>query len=162
MKRFLLSIALCALLLALSLPTQAQQPTKIYRIGYLSATDRATDSPIAEGVRLALHDVGYIEGKNIAIEYRHADGKRNRAPEFLAELVRLNVDLIVVSAGDPWIQAAMNATKTIPIIMAGQGSDPVKAGFIESLARPGGNVTGFTSLTNVRREAAGGAQRSGA
>ena len=85
---------------------------------------------------------GYIEGQNIAIEYRYAEGKPDRAPELAAELVRLKVDIIVVAGGDPWIRAAKNATKTIPIVMAGVGSDPVKAGLVESLARPGGNVTG--------------------
>ena len=96
----------------------------------------------AEGIRLALRELGYIEGQNIAIEYRYAEGKNDRLPGLATELVRLKVDIIVVAAGDPWIRAAKNATKTIPIIMTGQGSDPVKAGHVESLARPRGNVTG--------------------
>jgi putative tryptophan/tyrosine transport system substrate-binding protein len=95
----------------------------------------------------SLRDLGYIEGQNIAIEYRYAEGKVDRAPELAAELVRLKVDIIVVASGDATIQAAKNATKTIPIVMAGQGSDPVRAGHVESLARPGGNVTGLTNLT---------------
>jgi ABC-type uncharacterized transport system substrate-binding protein len=125
---------------------QAQQPKKVFRIGYLSGTDPATDSPRSEGIRRALRELGYVEGQHIIIEYRHAEGKRDREPALAAELVRLKVDLIVIAGGDPLILAAKNATKTIPIVMTGQGSDPVKAGFVESLARPGGNVTGFTTL----------------
>jgi putative ABC transport system substrate-binding protein len=125
---------------------EAQQPKKVFRIGYLSATDRVTDAPRAEGIRRALREFGYIEGQNIAFEYRHAEGKGGQ-PEFAAELVRLKVDLILVAGGDVGIRAAMNATKMIPIVLTGFGSDPVKAGFVESLARPGGNVTGFTILT---------------
>ena len=103
--------------------------------------------PASEGIRLALRELGYIEGQNIAIEYRYAEGRPDREPELAAELVRLKVDIIVVAAGDVTIQAAKNATKTIPIVMMGQGSDPVRAGHVESLARPGGNVTGLTNLT---------------
>jgi len=100
-----------------------------------------------------LRERGYIEGQNIAaIEYGHADGKIDRLPEIAAELVRLKVDIIVVASGDQWIRAAKNATKTIPIVMMGQGTDPVSAGHVESLARPGGNVTG---LTNLNRELGG-------
>ncbi len=125
---------------------EAQQPKKVSRLGYLSNTDAATDSARAEGIRLALRELGYIEGQNIAIEYRYAEGRPDRAPEHAAELVRLKVDIIVVASGDPWIRAAKNATKTIPIVMVGVGSDPVRAGLVESLARPGGNVTGLTAL----------------
>jgi putative ABC transport system substrate-binding protein len=95
---------------------------------------------------LALRELGYIEGQNIAIEYRYAEGKLDQAPEYAADLVRLKVDVIVVAGGDPWIRAAKNATKTIPIVMVGVGADPVEAGLVESLARPGGNVTGITNL----------------
>ncbi|HSE85441.1 MAG TPA: ABC transporter substrate-binding protein [Candidatus Binatia bacterium] len=146
-KRKLGSFALCAMLLALCLSAEAQQPAKIPRIGYLSITDAATDSARAEGIRLALRDLGYIEGQNIAIEYRYAEGKNDRLPGLATELVRLRVDIIVVAAGDMTIRAAKNATKTIPIVMMGQGTDPVRAGHVESLARPGGNVTGLTRLT---------------
>src|SRR5262245_63958843 len=142
-KRKLGSFALCAMLFALCQSAEAQQPKKVFRIGYLSNTDAATDSARAEGIRLALRELGYIEGQNIAIEYRYAEGKVDRAPELAAELVRLKVDIIVVASGDPWIRAAKNATKRIPIVMVGLGSDPVRAGFVESLARPGGNVTGL-------------------
>jgi putative tryptophan/tyrosine transport system substrate-binding protein len=141
------SILVVVVLLALGVTAEAQQPTKVPRIGYLSNTDAATDSARAEGIRLALRDLGYIEGQNIAIEYRYAEGKNDRQPELAADLVRLNVDLIVVAGGDPLIRAAKNATNTIPIVMTGSGSNPVKAGLVESLARPGGNVTGRTSLT---------------
>jgi putative ABC transport system substrate-binding protein len=93
-----------------------------------------------------LRELGYIEGQNIATEYRYAEGKFDRAAELAAELVRLRVDIIVVSGGARLIQRAKNVTKNIPIVMMGQGVDPVKAGFVESLARPGGNVTGITLL----------------
>jgi len=92
-----------------------------------------------------LRELGYIEGQNIAIEYRYAEGKR-RYPELAADLVRLKVDIILVTGGDGGIRAAKNATKTIPIVMMGVGPDPVGAGLIQSLARPGGNVTGLTIL----------------
>ena len=123
----------------------AQQPKKVPRIGYLSNGDPATESTRSEGVRLALRERGHIEGQNIATEYRFAEGKIDRYPELLAELVRLKVDIILVS-GDIPVRAAKNATKTIPIVMLGTGSDPVEAGHVESLARPGGNVTGVTNL----------------
>jgi ABC-type uncharacterized transport system substrate-binding protein len=146
MMRKINVFTLCALLYVLCLPAEAQQPKKVFRIGYLSGTDRATDSSRSEGLRAALRELGYIEGQNIAFEYRYVEGRSDRYPELTAELVRLKVDLIVVAGGDGVIRPAMNATKTIPIVLTGFGSDPVKAGFIESLARPGGNVTGLTSL----------------
>ena len=136
-----------------SAPAEAQQPKKVHRIGYLSSSsDPATESTRSEAIRLALRELGYIEGQNIAIEYRYAEGKIDRFPELAAELVRLKVDIIVVAGGDAWVRAARNATKTIPIVMAGAGFDPVEAGLVESLARPGGNVTG---LTNLSRELGG-------
>jgi putative ABC transport system substrate-binding protein len=137
----------CALLLALCPSAHAQQPKKVPRLGYLSATDAATDSTRSEAIRRALRDLGYIEGQNIASEYRYAEGKRDRFPELAGELVRLKVDIIVVAGGTRLILAAKNATNTIPIVMTGGGGDPVEAGFVESLARPGGNVTGLTLLT---------------
>jgi putative tryptophan/tyrosine transport system substrate-binding protein len=146
MKKKITVLTLCAMLFALCIPAEAQQPKKIYRIGYLSGTDPATDSPRAEGIRVALRELGYIEGQNIVIEYRHAENRRDRYPEVAAELVRLKVDLILVAGGTTPIQAAKNATKTIPIVMTGTGLDPVRAGFVESLARPGGNITGLTTL----------------
>src|SRR5262249_20640715 len=95
----------------------------------------------------SLRELGYIEGQNLATEFRYTEGKRDRLPELAADLVRLKVDIIVPAGGDPLTRAAMNATKTIPIVMIGSGSDPVAAGLIDSLARPGGNVTDLTSLT---------------
>src|SRR5690242_12244561 len=142
-----LVVALYALLLALRFSAEAQQQVKkIRRIGYLSAYDKASEAGRAAGVRLALRQLGYIEGQNIAIEYRYAEGKRDRYPDFAAELVRLKVEIIVVAGGFIPIQAVKNATKTIPIVMSGGGGDPVKLGLVESLARPGGNVTGITTL----------------
>jgi ABC-type uncharacterized transport system substrate-binding protein len=126
----------------------AQQPKKAPRIGYLSPSDPASQSTASEAIRLALRERGYIEGQNIAMEYRYAEGKLDRFPELLAELVRLKVDIIVVSGGTIAIRAAKNATKTIPIVMMGTGTDPVVAGLIDSLARPGGNVTGITNLSS--------------
>ncbi|HSE85941.1 MAG TPA: ABC transporter substrate-binding protein [Candidatus Binatia bacterium] len=138
--------ALCAVLIALSFSAEAQQPKKVFRIGYLSALDPARESARSESIREALRDLGYIEGYNIAIEYRYGEEKRDRPPQLAAELVRLKVDIIVVSGGGGWVQAVKNATKTIPIVMMGVGPDPVKAGLIDTLARPGGNVTGVTNL----------------
>jgi putative ABC transport system substrate-binding protein len=130
----------------------AQQSKKVPRIGYLSSGDPARDSAESEAIRLALRDLGYIEGQNIATEYRYAEGKRDRYPKPAAELVRLKVDIIVVTGGASLTRAAKNATKTIPIVMTGGGLDPVEAGLVESLARPGGNVTG---ITNLSRELSG-------
>jgi len=152
MKVSFIRLALGALLLAVSFPADAQQPKKVPRIGYLSPFDPVRESTRSEAIRLALSERGYIEGQNIATEYRYAEGKVDRAPEVAAELVRLKVDIIVVAGGEPWIRAAMNATKTIPIVMTGGGSDPVEASLVQSLARPGGNVTG---LTNLGRELGG-------
>jgi putative ABC transport system substrate-binding protein len=142
-----LSLLIAVALVAFAVIVEAQQPKKVFQIGYLSNTDAATDSSRAEAIRLALRKLGYIEGQNIAIEYRYSEGKRDRAPELAAELVRLKVDIIVVAGGETWIRAAKNATKTIPIVMVGLGTDPVKAGLVKSLARPGGNVTGITALS---------------
>ena len=161
MKKKITVLALCAMLLALCHPAEAQQPKKVPRIGYLAGADPARESARAAAIRLALRELGYIEGQNIATEYRYAEGKVDRAPELAAELVRLKVDIIVVAAGDLEIRAAKNATKTIPIVMTGLGADPVEAGLVESLARPGGNVTGITNLSReLGRQAAGAAQRS--
>jgi len=138
---------LATLLLTTVSPADAQQPKKVPRLGYLSPGDPATDSARAVGIRLALRERGYIEGQNIASEYRYAEGRRDRHPELAAELVRLKVDMIVVAGTDPLVRAAKNATKTIPIVMTGAGIDPVEAGLIDSLSHPGGNVTGITNLT---------------
>jgi putative ABC transport system substrate-binding protein len=141
------SILVAVVLLVLGVTAEAQQPKKIPLIGYLSTQDPARESARSEAIRLALRERGYIEGQNIAIEYRYTEGKPDRAPEVAAELVRLKVDIIVVAGGTGTIRAAKNATKTIPIVMTGGGLDPVEAGLVESLARPGGNVTGFTDIS---------------
>jgi putative ABC transport system substrate-binding protein len=146
MHKKLLRLALGAMLFTVSFSASAQQPKKVPRIGYLSSFDRATDSVRVEGIRRALRERGYIEGQNIAIEYRYAEGKLDRAPDLATELVRLKADIIVVSGGNSVVRATKNASKTVPIVMAGGGLDPVKEGLVESLARPGGNVTGLTNL----------------
>jgi putative ABC transport system substrate-binding protein len=146
MRKNVIVLTLCALLFALSFSASAQQPKKVFRIGHLSVADPATD-PWSKAIRVALRELGYIDGDNIAIEYRHTEGRRERAHELAAELVGLKVDIIVVAGGSPLAQAAKNATKTIPIVMMGGGTDPVMAGLVESLARPGGNVTGLTLLS---------------
>jgi len=125
---------------------EAQQPKKVARIGYLSTGDPAFESTRAEGIRLALRALGYVEGQNVATEYRYSEGKLDRLPALAAELVRLKVDVIVAAGADLIVRAAMNATKTIPIVMTGAGLDPVAAGLVDSLARPDGNVTGITTL----------------
>jgi putative ABC transport system substrate-binding protein len=124
---------------------EAQQARKIPRIGHLSILDPATDS-WSQGIRQALRERGYIDGENIAIDYRYSGGNQGRLRELAAELVRLKVDIIVIAGGDALVRAVMNETKTIPIVMMGGGTDPVRAGRVDSLARPGGNVTGLTLL----------------
>jgi putative ABC transport system substrate-binding protein len=146
MHKTITGSVLCVLFVALCLPALAQQPKKVPRIGYLSAQGPASDSPRSEPIRAALRELGYIEGQNIVIEFRYAEGKFDRAAKLAAELVGLKVDIILVAGGGRLIQPTMNATKTIPIVMTGLGADPVEAGLIESLARPCGNVTGITML----------------
>jgi ABC-type uncharacterized transport system substrate-binding protein len=146
MNRKLLGL-LAVLILACAHPAKAQQPKKVPRIGYLSNSDPATESTRSEAIRQGLRELGHIEGQNIATEYRYGEGKRERDVELAAELVRLKVDIIVVAGGASWVRAAKNATKTIPIVMVGSGDDPVEAGLIQSLAYPGGNVTGLTNLS---------------
>src|SRR5262245_59475275 len=107
------SFALSVMLIALGFPAEAQQAKKVPRIGYLSAVDAASDTT-RSGLRLALRQLGYVEGQNVATEYRYVEGKRDRYPELLAELVRLKVDIIVVAGGTTLVRAAKNATKTIP------------------------------------------------
>jgi putative ABC transport system substrate-binding protein len=126
--------------------TEAQQSGKVPRIGFLDPSTAAGSAVLVEAFRQELRKLGWIEGKNITIEYRFAEQKPERVPELAADLVRLKVDLIVVTSPPPAL-AAKSATTTIPIVMAA-GSDPVAAGLIASLARPGGNVTGISSLSN--------------
>jgi ABC-type uncharacterized transport system substrate-binding protein len=143
-----LSVLVTVILLILAVITYAQQPKKVPRIGFLSSFDPTGESERFQVIRLALRKLGYIEGQNIAMEYRYTGGNFDRIPEVAAEVVRLKVDIIVVAGGTTWVRAVKNATKTIPIVMVGAGRDPVEAGLVESLARPGGNVTGVTNLTS--------------
>jgi putative tryptophan/tyrosine transport system substrate-binding protein len=147
MKIRITIFTLCAMLFALNFPADAQQPKKVFRIGYLSANAPATDVTRSKTIRQALSESGYIEGHNITIEYRYAENRLERLPELAAELARLKVDVIIAAGGDSVILPAKQATKAIPIVMTGSGSDPVKAGFVESLARPGGNITGIMSFS---------------
>jgi putative ABC transport system substrate-binding protein len=147
MKRKITVLALCAMLLALCSLAEAQQPPKIPRIGFLLGLSSSAESPRVEAFRQGLKDLGHVEGRNIAIEYRYADAKFEMLPTLAAELVRLNVDVIVVST-TPGAEAVKNATRTIPVIFFGV-TDPVAAGLVDSLARPGGNVTGFTNIAAV-------------
>jgi putative ABC transport system substrate-binding protein len=124
----------------------AQQPKKIPLIGFVTPIgDPNTPGPQVEAFRQGLRDRGYIEGKNIVVEYRYTEGKGDRNPILVAELVQLKVDVLVVP-GPGAIRAAKQATKTIPIVILSQ-EDPVAAGYIDSLAHPGGNITGVTRLT---------------
>src|SRR5262249_33724890 len=123
MNQRISALVLSAMLLALSLPAEAQQPKTVVRIGYLASLDPVSD-PRFEGIRQSLREFGYREGQNITIEYRNTEGKLDRYAEFAAEVVRLKVDVIVVSGGNLQIRTVMNTTKTIPIVMAGQGSAP--------------------------------------
>jgi putative tryptophan/tyrosine transport system substrate-binding protein len=145
-QRSVVSLILCAILLGLYSSVEAQQPKKIPRLGYLSSGNPTSESIRSEAIRLALRELGYIEGQHIAFEYRYSEGKTERASELATELAALKVDIMVIAGGIHWIRAAKNATKTIPIVMVGAGNDPVGAGLIESLARPGANVTGLTHL----------------
>src|SRR6266550_988455 len=121
-----------------------QQPTKIPRIGYLTGVSPSTNSARHETFRQGLRELGYVEGKNIVIEWRSAEGKFDRLPALAAELVHLKVD-IIVTGGRSATRAAKEATVTIPIVMT-QVGDPVGSGFVASLARPGGNITGLSTL----------------
>jgi ABC-type uncharacterized transport system substrate-binding protein len=151
MKKKITVLTLCAMLLALSVSTAAQQPAgKISRIGYLSRDLHPSDSRAPaprnlEAFRQGLRELGYIEGKNIIIEYRFADGRLEHLPALAEELVRLNVEIIVVDVTAA-ARAAKKTTSTIPIVIAG-GSDPIQSGLVASFARPGGNVTGLTNYS---------------
>jgi putative ABC transport system substrate-binding protein len=139
------SVALGALLLALCSVADAQQPAKIPRIGYLTGASLSSQWANTEAFQQGLRELGYVEGKNIIIEWRGADGNRDRQRALAAELVRLKVDVIVASGGGDTL-AAKGATATIPIVMA-QTDDPVASGFVASLPRPGGNITGLSTLS---------------
>jgi len=143
MRKKFISFALSAMLLALSVPAVAQQLARIPRIGILSPSSASSVSARVEAFRQRLRELGYIEGKNILIEYRYAEGKRERLPDLAAELVRLKVDVIVTTGTG--ILAAKKASGTIPIVIAA-AADPVGAGLVSSLARPGGNITGLSLM----------------
>jgi putative tryptophan/tyrosine transport system substrate-binding protein len=144
MKKRIISFVLGALLVALGVPINAQQAGKIPRIGYLGGASPSAVSERIEAFRQGLRELGYVEGKNIFVEWRYAEGKPDRLSELAAELARLKVDVIVTSGGSP-TRSAKGATTTIPIVMA-QDNDPIGNGFVASLARPGGNITGLSSL----------------
>ena len=144
-KAGVLSILCVVLLLAVPVIAEAQQPTKIPRIGFLGATPSSVISDRVEAFRQGLRELGYVEGKNIVIEWRHADGKSDRLPALAAELVNLKVDVIVTS-GPTATRPAKEATSSIPIVMTFD-DDPVGSGFVASLARPGGNITGLSTLS---------------
>jgi putative ABC transport system substrate-binding protein len=133
-------------LLAAPLVAEAQQSARIYRLGYLGPGSGSTLPPALDAFRQQLRQLGYVEGQNLTIEYRWAADKDEQLPQLAADLVRLKVDVIVVEGHTPAIQAAKKATSTIPIVM-GVSGDPVKMGLVESLARPGGNVTGLSIMT---------------
>ena len=139
-----MSGALCVLLVALCVPAEAQQRTKTPRIGLLTTLSAAALSDWIEAFRQGLHELGYVEGQNLAIDYRYGDLKRDRLLDLSADLIRLKVD-IIVTVGSGGTRAAKAATSTIPIVMASD-DDPVGNGFVASLARPGGNVTGLSTL----------------
>jgi len=144
MNKKVIRLAVCALLFALSVSAEAQQPTKVPRIGYLTASSLSVLTDRTDAFRQGLRELGYIEGKNIVIEWRSTEEKADRLPAFAAELVRLKVDVIVTSGPIP-TRPAKEATSTIPIVMTFD-DDPVGNGFVASLARPGGNITGLSSL----------------
>ena len=143
-KASVFGLALCAMLFALCLPAEAQQTGKIFRMGFLDPSTASGSAVLLDAFRQELTKLGWIEGKNITIEYRFAEQRSERLPELAAELVRLKVDLIVTSGG-PSPLAAKKATSTIPIVMT-TSPDPVGEGLVASLARPGGNVTGLSGL----------------
>ena len=139
-------ILVATMLVALCVSAQAQQTGKIFRIGFLDGSTASGMAGLLDALRQELNKLGWIDGKNITIEYRFGEQKNERLPELAADLVRLNVDLIVVTGGPPAL-AAKKATTSIPIVMASI-NDPVGAGLVVSLARPGGNVTGNSSLSD--------------
>jgi putative ABC transport system substrate-binding protein len=149
MRESIVHLALSALLLALSVPAAAQQPEKGYRIGILAGNshefrERRGHDALQQGLR----ELGYVEGQNVILEYRYTEGNVALLPTLAAELVQSNVDILVVTgSGYAGVLAAKQATTTIPIVMASIAVDPVAFGLVESLARPGGNLTGLTNIT---------------
>ena len=151
--------ALGALFLAVCFPVQAQQPAKIWKIGVLVSTSRALNASREDNLWQGLRQLGYVEGKNVAMEYRYADGQLDRLPQLASDLVGLRVDVIVVS-GTRAAVAAKQATSTIPIVLAGVG-DPVQAGLVSSLSHPGGQrYRSVEAFTGFHRQAGGTDQGS--
>jgi putative tryptophan/tyrosine transport system substrate-binding protein len=151
MKKKIRVLTLCAMLLTFCSSAEAQQPTKVPRIGLLRSDSAPSHASSQEAIRTdalrqGLRELGYVEGKNIIIEYRYAEGKFDRLPDLARELVQLKVDVLVSGAGNASTRALKQTTNSIPIVMT-FGSDPVAAGLVSSLARPGGIVTGLTSIT---------------
>src|SRR5262249_10298864 len=146
MKKKITVLTLCAMLFALCFSAEAQQPTKIPRIGFLVDGTRSTHSTRIEAFREGLREVGYVEEKNIAVEYRYTAGMADRLSDLVNELVRLEVDVIVTAGGTRAVLAAKKATKTIPIVFASAGN-PVETGIVDSLAQTRANVTGLSSFT---------------
>jgi ABC-type uncharacterized transport system substrate-binding protein len=144
-KAAVLLILFVVVPIAVAVITEAQQAKKVPRIGYLLGASASSMSTRTGVFRERLHELGYVEGKNIVIEYRYAEGNTDRLPELSAELVRLKTD-VIVTGGPPATRSAKEATSTIPIVMA-QDDDPVANGFVASLARPGGNITGLSILS---------------
>ena len=142
MSKKVIGLALCAMLLAVGFSADAQQQGKVPRIGYLSAQSLSAEASRLDGFRQALRELGHVEGKNIVIDYRFAEGKFGRLADLAAELVRLKVN-VIVTGGSPGTRAAQQATRTIPLVMTLVG-DPIE--FVASLAKPGGNITGLTQL----------------
>jgi len=144
MTKRIIFLALCSLLLAPCSAVEAQQPAKFPRIGFLSPFSPSATALWHQAFLQGLRDLGWVEGKNISIEYRYAEGRRDRLPDLVADLVRLKVDIIVASVNTDAL-VAKKTTRTIPIVMASAG-DPVATGLVDSLARPGGNITGLSQM----------------
>jgi putative ABC transport system substrate-binding protein len=154
MRKIVFYLALCSMLFSLCSSVNAQQSGKVARIGYVSSTGTATSDASFKALRDGLRDLGHIEGENIVFEYRGAEGKRDRIPGLVAELVQLNVD-ILFCPNLPAIDAAKQAAKTIPIVMV-SNVDPVELGIVDSFARPGGEYHGVDSpVLGIEREKAG-------
>jgi putative ABC transport system substrate-binding protein len=151
MTKIVVGLTLCAMHFALCSSAAAQQSAKFPRIGYVSGTgDPKNPGPLVDAFRQGLRDFGYIEGENLLVEFRYAEGNRDRIPNLVAELVQLKVD-IFISGSLTAIRAAKQATKTFPIVIV-TNADPVAAGLVDSLARPGRNITGLTRLTRELNE----------
>jgi ABC-type uncharacterized transport system substrate-binding protein len=144
MRKKVIGVVVSAMLFALFGSADAQQPDKVYRIGILSGGIPGS-SPDIDAFRQGLRDLGYVEGKNLIIEHRYAEGKRDRYPDLVSDLVRLKVDVIIANGTEP-TAAAKKATSTIPIVMT-SSTNPERTGLVASLARPGGNVTGLTEIS---------------